>query len=292
MLIKAVLVLSAIISSDCTLFADKLETDTTRNFSLFDGIETEIRKIFNHTATISVFLNTSQNSEHVVKRLSGIFQNDSKAFVVNNLLGEGMKKLNKSVEASDEDDLEFIEYYGFVFFNAFDTLKANMLLYTNPIGTFLFIVEGVLIDFDPEELSRALYEVWKQKSALKVFVLVNGNIYHFKPFEIDEIKNIRGKINILANDQKAEDFKNLNGYMLNIEMFYSVYTINHETTGSRIRFYGPDADVANFIQDKMNFTSNYTSRIFEKIFQFFFQCRKGNQKRWQEFRVQASKRLI
>lgn len=254
MLIKFVLVLSVIISSDCTVF-DEVESATVWRFPLFDGKETKIRKIFNQTATISVFLNTSQNAKHVIRCLSGIFHNDSKAFVVNNLLGEGMKKLNKSVEAADEDDLEFIEYYGFIFFNTFATLKEHMLLYTNPIGSFLFIVEGVLIDFDTEELSRALYEVWKQKGALKVFVLVKGEIYHFKPFDIDEVKNIRGKINILSEDQKTEDFTNLNGYMLNIELFYSVYSINHEKSGNRIKFYGPDADVADYIQEKMNFTS-------------------------------------
>ena len=193
---------------------------------------------------------------------AGIFytENNSKAFVVNNLMSEGVKMLNDSVLDLNEDHLENNEYYGFIFFNSFDTLKENMLFFSNSIGSFLFIIEDIMIDFDPDLLTKALHEVWKKNGALKVFVLVNEYIYHYKPFEIEEITNIRGKLNIFSEYQKVEDFSDLNGYTLNIEIFYSVYSIVKNITGVRPKFYGPDADVANFMQTKMNFTSKKINR--------------------------------
>ena len=136
MLLKAVLVYSIIISSDCLLF-DEVENATFWSFSKFDGKDTKIRKIFNQTATISVFLSNSQDSEHVTRCLSGIFQNNTKTLIVNNLWSVGsFKKSNESVK-STEDYSRNQNYYGFLIFSSLDKLNESMMLHTNPVGSFL-----------------------------------------------------------------------------------------------------------------------------------------------------------
>lgn len=260
MLLKAVLVISIIISSYCLLF-DEVENDTFWSFSMFDGKFKEnsrkIRGIFNQTATISVSLGNSKDSEHVIKSLSGIFQNDTKAMIVKNLSREGIERFNKSnvsaIESTQENSGSR-DYYGFVIFTSLDKLSEK-LLYTNPVESFLFVIEG-LLEFKIDELYKALQEVWKKKKALKVFVLVYNEIYTYKPFEIND-DNTQGKLSILTEDFEIENFQDLKGYILKVEVFDSVYSILKDDDP---QFTGPDAEVVYLIQEQMNFTS--------KVFKF------------------------
>ena len=254
MFLKAIIVLSAIIPSDCILFTDEAKNFTISSFPLFDGKGTKIQKIFNEAATISIYFNSSQHADHVIESLRGIFKNDSKAFVVHNLLDKGVNQIMGRVKISSRKSLNISKYYGFIIFNSFDMLSVNMLLHANPITSFLFIVE-TFISFDKMEVLKALQEVWLKKRALKVFVLINGDIYNFKPFEVHS-NNTKGKLNIFTENQKIEKFKNLNGYSLKIQIFHSAYSILVQQKDIQF-FIGPDAEVHNLLQKEMNFTSEY-----------------------------------
>lgn len=235
---------STIISSDCTLFGDQVENANTWNSSLFDAKETEIRRIFNQTGTISIFLTQSQDSEHVMRCLSGILNNDSKAWVVNNLSNESVKSFSKNFTAGRE-------YYGFIIFTTLDKLNDNMLLFINPIGSFLFVIEA--LEFNIEKVLKKFNEVWKKKRSFKVFVMLNNEIYCYKPFDIvDDDSNGRGKLMIFTENYELEMFKDLKGYNLNVEVFASAYSILDD---ENLQFTGPDAEVTNLIQEEMNFTS-------------------------------------
>ena len=146
---------------------------------------------------------------------------------------------------------------GHIIYASASCLKSSLLSLVNSLGTFLIILDDAI---EEEEILNILKLYWKNLGALKVFILVGEKVYNFDPFAIilDNATSSYGKLVKYSTKSKEETFKDLNGYQLNLEMFSSSYS--NDVPGSKGKtlsdFFGPDVDMARFLESSMNFTCN------------------------------------
>lgn len=154
---------------------------------------------------------------------------------------------------------------GFILFSTFHTLDVYLGCLLNRAGTFLIIIEKDSYDDKKhlENVAELLKKAWKVSENLKVFVLISREVYILNPFVIDE--NSESSFGMLEKllenlpDEKVNRVcKDLNGYPMNVEIFTSAYSIpsSGNFTGKLDCFRGPDVEVAFFLQQQMNVTSN------------------------------------
>lgn len=126
----------------------------------------------------------------------------------------------------------------------------------NRSGKFLVVIEDTQDNSNgTEELTKVLKNSWKSNGNLNVYVLIHRSIHHYSPFVIEE-KDFGLLKQFEINDI---NFRNLNGYEFNVELFNSSYSVSeheHETETIHLNsFYGPDVSVSELIQKQMNVTS-------------------------------------
>jgi hypothetical protein len=149
---------------------------------------------------------------------------------------------------------------GFILFSTFDALNVYLGCLLNRAGTFLIIVErdSYNVDSHLENVAELLKKAWKVSANLKLFVLISREVYILNPFMIDENSKSFGMLEKLPDSEVNRGCKGLNGYPMNVEIFTSAYSVPSEGnfTGKLDSFRGPDVEVARFIQQQMNTSSN------------------------------------
>lgn len=149
---------------------------------------------------------------------------------------------------------------GFILISTFEALDVYLGCLLNRAGTFLIVVEKNSYDDKKhlENVTELLKKAWKVSANLKLFVLISRDVYILNPFVIDENSKSFGMLEKLADVEVSRGCKDLNGYPMNVEIFTSAYSIPSEGnfTGRLDSFRGPDVEVARFIQQQMNVSSN------------------------------------
>lgn len=149
---------------------------------------------------------------------------------------------------------------GFILFCSFEELSLFLGCLMNRSGTFLFIINSVEDNRTLQELCVILNTSWKSSTNLKLFVLIFNEIYSLNPFEIDKATQTFGILETFSgkDEIKKHSFRNLNRYPMNVDMFYSAYSVTRgeNFTGKLNTFRGPDVKVAEFIEEQMNISGN------------------------------------
>lgn len=149
---------------------------------------------------------------------------------------------------------------GFILISTFDALDVYLGCLFNRAGTFLVVIERNSYDNEKhlENVAELLKKAWKVSTNLKLFVLISREVYILNPFVIDENSKSFGMLEKLPDKEFSRGCKDLNGYPMNVEIFTSAYSIPSEGnfTGKLDSFRGPDVEVARFIQQQMNVSSN------------------------------------
>lgn len=148
---------------------------------------------------------------------------------------------------------------GYVLLCRLDALELYLGCLLNRAGTFLFIVATT--DDDEQHLdviSTSLRKAWRFSANLKIFILISREIYVLNPFVIDKHSESFGMLEKLSDTKVVRKLGNLNAHPMSVEIFHSAYSIPKETrfAGRLDSFIGPDVQVAQFIQQQMNVTSN------------------------------------
>lgn len=149
---------------------------------------------------------------------------------------------------------------GFVLISTFDALDVYLGCLLNRGGTFLIIIEKDSYDDEKhlENVSMLLKKAWRVSTNLKLFVLISREVYILNPFVIDANTKSFGMLEKLPDEEVSQEWKDLNGYPMSVEIFESAYSVPSEGnfTGKLDSFRGPDVEVARFIQQQMNVSSN------------------------------------
>lgn len=147
---------------------------------------------------------------------------------------------------------------GFILFCTFSALELYLGCLLSRSGTFLFIIDSEKENTTLRELCDVLNASWKASTNPKLSVLIFSEIYVLNPFEIDGTTKSFGTLVKLSDEEIKQDFRNLNRYPMNVDLFYSAYSItrNESFTGKLDSFRGPDVKVASFIEEQMNVSSN------------------------------------
>jgi hypothetical protein len=165
------------------------------------------------------------------------------------------KKLHEHF-ADDIDRWFTYRQSGFIVFSSFDEFEVLLGCLVNRGGTFLFVITQSSSTTTIDDVTALLKKSWKASTNMRLFVLIFDDIYFHNPFAFDESTRSFGAVEISDGDIQHE-FKNLNSYSLNVEIFPSAYTIpKREFDGKLESFVGPDINVAHFIEERLNVSSN------------------------------------
>jgi hypothetical protein len=150
----------------------------------------------------------------------------------------------------------------FVFISNLDEFKWKLCCLVNRGGTFLVIIEqrtsyekSLLI------IKLSMRKLWQTTQNLKIFILLGQKIYIFNPFKIDEFDHNYGVLEICEENCTYISYKKFDKYPMKVEIFDSAYSIPKDyeakfNDGSLNNFYGPDVNVAYFLQQQLNVSSN------------------------------------
>lgn len=162
---------------------------------------------------------------------------------------------------SEALDRWFTYRSGFIVVCPYDAFIVYLDCLVSRSGTYLFIIEkGSEKKSQLGDLAVVLKKSWKDTMNAKLFVLIFEELYIVNPFEIDENTGGYGILERLSDDggMVERDLKNLHKYPMNVDIFYSAYSVPKDGNFSSnlSSFYGPDVQVARFIEEQMNVSSN------------------------------------
>jgi hypothetical protein len=150
----------------------------------------------------------------------------------------------------------------FVFVSNLDEFEWKMCCLVNRGGTFLVIIEQ-RTSYEKNLLSIkfSMRKLWKTTPNLRIFILFGHEIYIFNPFKIDEFDKYYGVLEVCEEKCSYISYRKFDGYPMNVEVFDSAYSIpkndeGNSFNGSLNNFYGPDINVAYFLQQQLNVSSN------------------------------------
>lgn len=153
-------------------------------------------------------------------------------------------------------------YSGHIIFSTLYALEFHIGCLINRSGTFLFIIDNLINvtrKYYLDMIESTFRKAWTNNANLKLHILINKEIFTFNPFEWNNDDKNYGLIEIFneKNILLDENVKDLNGYPLNIEMFWSVFSVSTDNfkTLNFNNYRGPDSDVAKMIVERMNATS-------------------------------------
>jgi hypothetical protein len=145
---------------------------------------------------------------------------------------------------------------GYILFSTLDEVELYIGCLYSRAGTFLFIIEeceekNFTKNF--QHLESIFAKAWKLTHNLKFHILINQTVFCFYPFE--KSGTSYGVVDVFERLQSDEDLKQINGHPLNVEMFYSVFSVNKPDDSYELEnFSGPDADVGRLLGEQMNAT--------------------------------------
>lgn len=149
---------------------------------------------------------------------------------------------------------------GYILFCPFKALELFLGCLVNRSGTFLFIIEkDSEKENQLENVAAILKRAWIATANLKLFVLIFRELYVVNPFEIDGETKSFGVLEKFSSEGLQQEFKDLKKYPMKIELFNSAYSVPRDEkifSGKLNSFYGPDIQVARFIEEQMNVSSN------------------------------------
>lgn len=159
---------------------------------------------------------------------------------------------------------------GFVLFSTFDSVELYLGCLLNRAGTFLFIIDGDKENRTAENILGILKTAWNVTANLKVFVLISEEILVLNPFEFDNVNRSFGTIEEASNKSFNRQLKSLNQYPMNIDLFYSAYSVpkSRNYSSKLSSYYGPDVEAALFIQEQMHVKSIQFIKFDECIINF------------------------
>lgn len=196
------------------------------------------------------------------KRKSFDFFDDSESVVDEDMVDQQSPlaaiplKLHESFAESLDQWFSF-KYAGFILFSSFESLDVYLGCLLNRAGTFLIIVETESNEKHLDNVLVLLKKAWKFSENRKVFLLIAREVFVLNPFVIDANGEKFGILEKLPDGKVNRECENFNGYPMNVEIFTSAYSIpNGNFTGKLDSFRGPDVEVARFIQQQMNVSSN------------------------------------
>ncbi|XP_070495744.1 uncharacterized protein [Chironomus tepperi] len=148
-------------------------------------------------------------------------------------------------------------YAGYIIFSTFYGLDYYTGCLFNRAGTFLFVIHESIEENENylEVINSTFYKAWQMVGNIKLYILINKQILIFNPFDRNNDGKF-GKIKLFDEENLfiEETLDDLNGYPMNIEMFWSAFST--ATDGFKnldFRTYrGPDADVAKMLTQRMN----------------------------------------
>lgn len=168
-----------------------------------------------------------------------------------------------SVQVQEEfarklDDWRIFQNTGYIIFTSIHALEYYVGCIFNRGGTFLFIIDDVRNNEDHmDKINETFSNAWNRVNNLRMYILVNQEIFTFNPF-----KKVNGKFGVTEKFDEEnilieENLKDLNGYPLRIEMFWSVFSVPKDGRSSQnlSLYHGPDVTVAKMLTERMNLTS-------------------------------------
>lgn len=149
------------------------------------------------------------------------------------------------------DDWSKFKIGGYIIFTSFEDLNTLMGCLCNRYGTFLFIIDEKVNDSNYLKIvDEIFHKTWKRLGSFKVFIFINQQILTFNPYKF--YNNTFGDTRRFEDLYTDEHLKQINGYPLNVEIFWSAFSI---TPGNNFKdFNGPDIDVTRMIYERMNAT--------------------------------------
>lgn len=168
------------------------------------------------------------------------------------------------------DILACLEHNDFIIFTSLNALPSALHCIVHPLSRFLLIVTDISTTSPSiiEKLSYLLNTTWMSNGALKVFISTHNNTtYMFNPFHRnDDNDGSFGKLNSLVNfsfdDDGCWDLRQLNGYPMRVELFYSTYAMPLRKPATTIEdFYGPDAHLASLAGKLWNSSGEFLTLI-------------------------------
>ena len=151
------------------------------------------------------------------------------------------------------------EESGYTIFCSFKSLELSLGCLVKRAGSYVFVIEKKsLMGYSLNDVSEILKKAWKKTQNLKLFFLMFDELYVLNPFKFSSTFGILEK---LTDKGIRRNLKNLHKYPLRVEMFESAYSIEKPTNSSNFTgkldcFFGPDVQVAQFIEEQMNASSN------------------------------------
>lgn len=145
------------------------------------------------------------------------------------LAAEGNMK--KEIEENFAESLDrwfTFRKYGFILICRLEEFSLYLGCLLNRSGTFLIIIEN---EFEPPnstslfQISQILRTAWNYVTNLKLFILIFGELYILNPFALNETSKEFGVLEKLEKGLLKRDFKNLNRYPINVDLFASAYSV-------------------------------------------------------------------
>lgn len=168
------------------------------------------------------------------------------------------------------DKWRTFRHEGSILFVSLENLEHYVGCLGSRSGTFLFIIISQTND-DKKEIKmveKVFEKAWKLFANFKLFILVNQQIFSYNPYK--RVNNSFGSIKVFKTLYTDDNLKHINGYPLNVELFYSVFSATNGKDESDIKsFKGPDVNVTLMIAQLLNSTCN-NLRFFCPILLIFF----------------------
>lgn len=180
-----------------------------------------------------------------------VFENE-----LNLVVSETAFTFEKSRENFAEilDKWRFFRHEGFILFTTLENLEIYLGCLGSRHGTFLFIIVTTINDKNyMKTVEKFFVSAWKMFGNFKVFILINRQILTYSPFN-RVFNDAFGEIKVFEHLFTDDDLRQINGHPLNVEIFYSAYSVGNEKTNN---FRGPDVDATYMIAARLNSTSKY-----------------------------------
>lgn len=186
------------------------------------------------------------------------------------------EKLRQSKSFKDFKEIQSELNSNFIILTPSHFLRSSLKCFTNSDGTLYAFITDNKTGFTDQELMNLLNDTWTNNGALNVFISIYTNVYSFDPFHLNH-NGMYGKLNSSSDPSRSMKLKNLNKRRINIEIFPSIFTNSSVKNAKNVDdFFGPDAEAAKTIRDRLNATSlwNYLLLNFWNVRNIFsLQCR-------------------
>lgn len=152
------------------------------------------------------------------------------------------------------DDWRKFKFGGYLIFTSLEDIETLIGCLCNRYGTFLFIIDKEVNNLNYfKTVDEIFRKAWKILGSFKIFILVNKQILTFNPYKLQN--NSFGGTRNFKGLYTDEDLKQMNGYPLLVEIFWSAFSL---APGDKFAtFKGPDIDVTRMLYQRLNATCEF-----------------------------------